>query len=81
MRIVSIGDKSHEMSNLIFWKKKKRNYFYMSFAENFTENFAENAERMARALALQVIDWIRLFSTVIIMPLVWYCFDRMRTKN
>ena len=38
MQIVSTGDNLHEMSNPVFWKKKKKKYFSMSSAENFTQN-------------------------------------------
>ena len=32
-----IGDNLHEMSKIIFWKKKKEKYLKMSSAENFTQ--------------------------------------------
>ena len=36
MKIVSLGDSLHEMSNLIFWENLEK-YFKMSSAENFTQ--------------------------------------------
>ena len=36
MQIVSTGDKLHEMSKPIFWKKKKN--FKLSSAENITQS-------------------------------------------
>ena len=42
MQIVSRGDNLHEMSNLIFWEKNKKNTTYLSSAENFLSTISTN---------------------------------------
>ena len=39
MQIVSNGDNLHEMSNPVFWGKKKEKYFSVLSAENFIQSW------------------------------------------
>ena len=38
MQIVSTGDNLHEISNPVFWEKKRENFFGMLSAANFTQS-------------------------------------------
>ena len=46
MQIVYIGDNLHEISNPVFWKKKRKKYFNIPSSENFNKTArTEDSER------------------------------------